>query len=67
MDSSSSCVYFHLAVGARLLSEKYTVIIADFCPVYTLKNGYVHVLAVVKPSAVVGGAFGSGSSGDVGD
>lgn len=40
------------------------VIIADFCPVHTLKNGYVYISAVARPSAVVGVVS---CSGDVGD
>lgn len=47
-----------------LLSEKYVTIIADFFPVYTLKNAYTYIWAVVNLSAVVG--FVS-SSRDVGD
>lgn len=37
---------FILAVAAQLLSEKHVVIIADFCAVYTLEDGYAHVSAV---------------------
>lgn len=40
------------------------MIIADFCPVYTLKNAYMYIWAVVNPSAVVGFVSSSRDAGD---
>lgn len=62
MDSGSSCACFHPAVGVWLLPETYMVILAGFCPVYTLKNRNLY-LSVVKLSAAVG-VSSSGSSRD---